>query len=120
MKHRQGHHVTFQSSLKKPAIDHKNLGVDDVSIMSSSSQSSTMKDFLAKKREESPAKVPDVELDLPSDGASTFRDFDPRDVRHLNDQIKMRDRDKQARIDFKTGDLQFGDSDIKPLLSLVP
>ena len=121
IKHRHGHHVTFQSSVKKPAVDANNIGVDDVSMMSSSSMSSTMRDILSRKKDGSPKKLnADVELDLPSDGASTFRDFDPRDVKHIEKQINMRDREKQERIGFKTGDLTFADRDIKPLLGLIP
>lgn len=32
----------------------------------------------------------------------------------------MRDTEKQARIEFKSGDLQFKDPQVKSLLGLVP
>ena len=82
--------------------------MDDVSIRSSQDSS----DHRLKK--------PEVDLDLPSDGGSTFRDFVPREVQSLEKQINRRDTEKQARINFKTGDVAFTDPEIKPLLNLVP
>ena len=64
--------------------------------------------------------MPEAELDLPSDGASTFRDFEPREVRKLEKQLQQRDAAKQERIAFKTGDVGFEDKEIKDLLQLVP
>jgi len=63
---------------------------------------------------------PGADLDLPSDGASTFRDFVPRDVKQLERQIRARDSEKQARIVCKQGEIKFGDPSIRQLLALVP
>lgn len=38
----------------------------------------------------------------------------------IENRIKMRDTEKQARIEFKSGDLKFQDPQVKSLLGLVP
>ena len=95
----------------------KDLHIDDVSIRSSQ-DSSDRADSVGRQRVN--VNKPEVELDLPSDGASTFRDFVPREVQNIERQINTRNTEKQARISFKTGDVGFADAEIKPLLSLVP
>ena len=112
VKHRQGHHVSF-----KKGIRNENITVDDVSIRSSQESLGHASEQIKKNK----ARVaPEAELDLPSDGASTFRDFEPREVRKLEKQIQQRDAAKQERIAFKTGDVGFEDKEIKDLLQLVP
>ena len=64
----------------KQQIAVKDLNIDDVSIRSSQDSSEHQK--------------PEVELDLPSDGGSTFRDFVPREVQSLERQINRRDTEK--------------------------
>ena len=69
----------------KPIND---LQVDDISMRSSL-------DLSGRTPREAPNKhLCDVELDLPSDGASTFRDFVPREVAVIEKRIKMRDTEK--------------------------
>ena len=67
----------------------KDLNVDDVSIrssMDSSDRADSGRQKIKTKHE--------VELDLPSDGASTFRDFVPREVKNLEKQINTRNTEK--------------------------
>lgn len=77
LKHRHGHKVSFQTQSMKQQKAMKDLHVDDVSLRSSGDLSeNTDSGFAAKPK----TKKTEVELDLPSDGASTFRDFVPREV----------------------------------------
>ena len=76
---RRNHHVSFQGQkLRAPRED--DLQVDDVSMRSSLDLSGKA-DSVNKEKE----------IDLPSDGASTFRDFVPREVANLERKIKTRD-----------------------------
>lgn len=112
VKHRQGHHISF-----KKGIRNENITVDDVSIRSSQDSLDHASEQIKNNKVR---EAPEAELDLPSDGASTFRDFEPREVRKLEKQIEQRDTAKQERIAFKTGDVGFEDKEIKDLLQLVP
>ena len=66
------------------------MNIDDISIRSSQDSSDNLGSVVSRKdaKNLSKKKKPEaVELDLPSDGASTFRDFIPRDVKILEKQI---------------------------------
>ena len=91
LKHRRGHQVSFQTQSMKAAKQQKavkDLNIDDVSIRSSQDSS----DHHAHRTDQ--LRKPEVELDLPSDGGSTFRDFVPREVQSLEKQINRRDTEK--------------------------
>lgn len=72
LKHRQGHHVSFKKGLKAETIE-----VDDISLRSSHDSSSKVSAVGDHKSQA------ETEMDLASDGASTFRDFVPREVQQL-------------------------------------
>ena len=92
--------MSFQG--RKPRVEPKDLHVEDVSMRSSL-------DLSGKAASENQER----DLDLQSEGESTFRDFVPREVANLERKIKMRDTEKQERIGFKSGDLSFDDPEIK-------